>query len=278
MPELPEVEMVARTLRPRLVGRRVLAVETSGLPLRRPVDRARLSARGGGRQRRISGAGGKIPADRSVVGATLLAHLGMSGRFTFAPPEAPRAPHTHVVFALDDGVELRYVDHRRFGILRVYDHARVRGSAELSILGPDPFEAAFTIDYLVSQLGATRRDVKTFLLDQTRIAGVGNIYACEALFLGGNRPAAAHPSAGSGASGTTSTARSSRRSRQASPIAAPASQTMWTRTASWARTRTRSTCMGAKASRAEPVGVSSVAWSRERARPSTARNVRGNPS
>jgi formamidopyrimidine-DNA glycosylase len=188
MPELPEVEMVARTLRPRLVGRRVLAVETSGLPLRRPVDRARLKKVAvGASVESVERVGKYLLIDLSS-GTTLLAHLGMSGRFTFAPPETPRAPHTHVVFALDDGVELRYVDHRRFGILRAYDRSRVRGSPELSILGPDPFEAGFTVEYLAAQLAKTRRDVKTFLLDQTRIAGVGNIYASEALFLAGIGP------------------------------------------------------------------------------------------
>jgi formamidopyrimidine-DNA glycosylase len=188
VPELPEVEMVARTLRPRLVGRRITAVETSGKKLRQAVDRARLKKLAvGASVDAVSRIGKYLLIDLSS-GATLLSHLGMTGWFVFRQPQEPRAPHTHVVFTLDDGLELRYADHRRFGILRIYPTARVRRSPELSILGVDPLDDAFTVDHLAQQLKATRRDVKTFLLDQTRLAGVGNIYACEALFLAGISP------------------------------------------------------------------------------------------
>ncbi len=180
--------MVARTLRPRLVGRRIVGVETSGLALRRPIDRARLrKVAVGAEVEAVTRIGKYLLIDLSSQ-STLLVHLGMSGRFVFARPPIARAPHTHAVFALDDGVELRYVDHRRFGILRVYRSDAVRASAELSILGLDPFDAEFTVEHLAAQLTATRREVKSFLLDQTRLAGVGNIYACEALFLAGIGP------------------------------------------------------------------------------------------
>jgi formamidopyrimidine-DNA glycosylase len=188
VPELPEVEMVARTLRPRLVGRRIVSVETSGKPLRRPIDRGRLRKVAVGATVESVSRTGKYLLVELSSHHTLVLHLGMSGRFVFARPEAERAPHTHVVLALHDGVELRYVDHRRFGILRAYATERVRESAELKILGVDPLEPAFTVEYLRAQLKETKRDVKTFLLDQTRIAGVGNIYACEALFLAGISP------------------------------------------------------------------------------------------
>jgi formamidopyrimidine-DNA glycosylase len=184
MPELPEVEMVARTLRPRLVGRRVVGVETSGKKLRRPIDLRALRGTTAESVERI----GKYLLMRFSTEKTLIAHLGMSGRFLFARPEAPRPSHTHAVLALDDGLELRYVDYRRFGVLRVYASGRVHRSPELANLGVDPLEPAFTVEYLAVQLAATHRDVKTFLLDQTRIAGVGNIYACEALYLAGIAP------------------------------------------------------------------------------------------
>jgi formamidopyrimidine-DNA glycosylase len=188
MPELPEVEWVARTLRPKLLGRRITAVETSGKKLRRPVERDKLKKLAvGATVEAVSRVGKYLLIDLSS-GATLVSHLGMTGWYLFAKPEAPREKHTHVVFTLDSGVELRYTDHRRFGILRVYPTERVRQSAELAILGVDPLDDAFTVEYLAQQLKATRRDVKTFLLDQTRIAGVGNIYACEALFLARTSP------------------------------------------------------------------------------------------
>jgi formamidopyrimidine-DNA glycosylase len=183
MPELPEVEWVARTLRPRLVGRRITAVETSGKKLRRPVERDKLKKLAVGAAVQAVHRTGKYLLIELSSGATLVSHLGMTGWYLFAKPEAAREKHTHVVFTLDSGLELRYTDHRRFGILRVYPTPQVRASPELAILGVDPLEPGFTVEYLREQLKATRRDVKTFLLDQTRIAGVGNIYACEALFL-----------------------------------------------------------------------------------------------
>jgi formamidopyrimidine-DNA glycosylase len=183
MPELPEVEIVARTLRPRLVGRSVTAVETSGKKLRRPIDRAQLRrACLGARVEEVSRIGKYLTIGLST-GWTLLAHLGMTGRFLVVGAQAPRAPHTHAVFALDDGRELRFVDHRRFGVLRAYRADGLAASAELSILGPDPLEPDFTVEYLACELSSARRDLKSFLLDQTRIAGLGNIYVCEALHL-----------------------------------------------------------------------------------------------
>jgi formamidopyrimidine-DNA glycosylase len=188
MPELPEVEMVARTLRPRLVGRRLVAVETSGLPLRRPVDAAGLRAAcRNARVEAVRRIGKYLLVDLSSQ-QVLVAHLGMSGRLLFAAAGASRAPHTHVVFSLDDEQELRYVDPRRFGVLVVYPRARAAGSPELSVLGIDPLEPAFTVAYLAGALAGARRDLKGFLLDQSRIAGLGNIYACEAMFHAGLGP------------------------------------------------------------------------------------------
>jgi formamidopyrimidine-DNA glycosylase len=87
-----------------------------------------------------------------------------------------------------EGLSLHYVDPRRFGILCAYAAQSLGESKELSLLGPDPLEPQFTVEYLTAELKASRRDLKGFLLDQTRIAGLGNIYACEACFLAGLRP------------------------------------------------------------------------------------------
>jgi formamidopyrimidine-DNA glycosylase len=181
MPELPEVEMVVRTLRPRLVGERIHAVETSGLPLRKPIDRKTLE--------RVC-VGAKVEAVRRIGKYwlidlsnrhVLLGHLGMSGRLLFAPAAEPRAPHTHAVFTLGKKLELRYVDPRRFGVLRSYVQAEAANSPELSVLGVDPLEPEFTIDYLTQALKPSKRDLKAFLMDQSTVAGLGNIYVCEAL-------------------------------------------------------------------------------------------------
>jgi formamidopyrimidine-DNA glycosylase len=106
----------------------------------------------------------------------------MTGRLSVTDAKSPRAPHTHAVFALASGRELRYVDPRRFGLMRVYPRSEAEDSDELTVLGLDPFDARFTAEYLEQSLGESRRDIKAFLMDQSRIAGLGNIYVCEALF------------------------------------------------------------------------------------------------
>jgi formamidopyrimidine-DNA glycosylase len=100
----------------------------------------------------------------------------MSGRLTLARADAPRAPHTHVVFGLDEGRELRFVDPRRFGQVATLPPGHAPD------VGVEPLGAGFTAGRLAALLEATRRPIKALLLDQTRIAGIGNIYVCEALF------------------------------------------------------------------------------------------------
>lgn len=185
MPELPEVETVVRSLRPHLVGARISEVTTSGLPLRlgRPVDLRAL--------RKFSRATEVVAIRRrakyvlvdlrGASGATsgLLVHLGMSGRLRLFAADAPRAPHTHVVWHLDGARELRYSDPRRFGLVKAA--AAPDGLPELANLGPDPLDA-LDVATLAAALGGSRAPLKSFLLDQTQIAGLGNIYVCEAMF------------------------------------------------------------------------------------------------
>jgi formamidopyrimidine-DNA glycosylase len=174
--------MVARTLRPRLVGRRIAGVEVSGKRLRRPIDlRALKRACVRETVERVDRLGKYLLLGCSSA-RTIVAHLGMSGRFTFAREAQPVEPHTHVRFFLADDEELRFVDPRRFGVISVYPSSSARSSPELAELGVDPLEEAFTAEYLAQALGSTRRDVKAFLLDQQRIWGLGPIYAAEALF------------------------------------------------------------------------------------------------
>lgn len=188
VPELPEVETVARSLR-RLVGRTVARVETSGLPLRAPVDRRRLRrACEGARVEAVRRVGKYLLLELSR-GDVLLAHLGMSGRLLLARDGAPRAAHTHAVFTLDGGGELRFVDPRRFGVLVAYRRDALGKSRELAALGPDPLTGEFTVEALAGSLAASRGvAVKGFLLDQRRVAGLGNIYVSEALFVAGISP------------------------------------------------------------------------------------------
>lgn len=182
MPELPEVETVVRTLRPRLLGATIAAVWSSGKSLRmaRPIDRAALA--------RLSIAshivavrrkGKYILVDLQPEQAGILIHLGMSGRLRLQAADEPRASHTHVVWSLADGSELRFVDPRRFGWVQASPN--VDALPEVAGLGPDAL-LEMDASRLRASLAASAAPLKSFLLDQKRIAGLGNIYVCEALF------------------------------------------------------------------------------------------------
>jgi formamidopyrimidine-DNA glycosylase len=180
VPELPEVETVVRDLRPHLVGRRLMRLQVSKKALRRPWL-ARWKAKILGRRvRAIERRGKWILID--LEGPWLLVHLGMTGQFTIAPVSEPRRPHTHLVFTLDEGDhELRFCDIRRFGSVTYYaDRASLDAHFQEIRLGPEPF----LIDAPAwhARLRHARRNLKAVLLDQTIVAGVGNIYADEALF------------------------------------------------------------------------------------------------
>jgi len=186
VPELPEVETVRRTLEPA-VGRRVKQVWTSGLPLRMnsPVDRAGLERASVGAVLEAVRRHGKYLmlefADRAEL---VLVHLGMSGRLRLTAAGDPPAPHTHVVFALDGAQQIRYSDPRRFGLVAVAPGGeRRREHPALAELGRDPLLERVGGAFLHDAVKRSAQTMKTILLDQRILAGVGNIYACEALWL-----------------------------------------------------------------------------------------------
>jgi formamidopyrimidine-DNA glycosylase len=172
---------VVRDLRPRLVGRRIAGVRVSRLPLR-----TRWSAKWGaglaGRRVRAVQRRGKWILVSLDYGTHLLIHLGMTGQLRVVPARQPVARHTHVVFDLDRGREqLRFRDIRRFGSATVLAGAQlVDRFFEEARLGPEPFD--LDTRYWRQCLARTRRCLKAILLDQRVVAGVGNIYADEALF------------------------------------------------------------------------------------------------
>jgi formamidopyrimidine-DNA glycosylase len=191
VPELPEVETVRRTLAPAL-GRRVTRVWWSGKSLRlnRPVDLPGLVAVAeGAALARIGRRGKYLVLEMAGRSAGILVHLGMSGRFRLVASSAPHAPHTHVVLGLEDGTDLRFSDTRRFGMVEPL--AVTAGSAvhpALSGLGVDPLEDELDPAALHARLRQSGQALKALLLDQRILAGVGNIYASEALFRAGLRP------------------------------------------------------------------------------------------
>jgi formamidopyrimidine-DNA glycosylase len=189
VPELPEVETIVRGLRPILRGRRVRAVWTSGLPLHlaRPVDRRALEAVSVGHAFAGARRLGKyilLEVDAGD-GLGVAVHLGMTGRLRVQASRVAREPHTHVVFQLDRGDELRFVDPRRFGWVAA--GSPLSALPALAALGPDPL-TALDAAALCEAMRGVRAPIKAFLLDQSRIAGIGNIYACEALHRAGVHP------------------------------------------------------------------------------------------
>lgn len=189
MPELPEVETVRRAAAERLCARTVTGVSVRNPQLRRPVDVDALRAACEDRTIRRIERRGKFLIARLDGPADLVLHLGMSGAFRVLPAETPLDPHEHVVWHLDDGFDWRFHDPRRFGsveLLPTDEGAAAHPS--LAAMGPEPLDPAWTGHHLHCELRRTDRPVKLALLDQHLVAGLGNIYVCEALFAAGISP------------------------------------------------------------------------------------------
>jgi len=187
MPELPEVETVRRALELELGEVRVLAVGGRSIALRRPLVIEDLAAVLPGRRFAAARRRGKFLLLDLEPPGTLLCHLGMSGRLTLDASSAPLLPHTHAVLRLDDGRELRFVDPRRFGLLAWLEPGAEDADPSLARLGPEPLDPEIG-RWLPPRLKARRAPLKALLLDQHLVAGVGNIYAAEALWRAGLRP------------------------------------------------------------------------------------------
>jgi formamidopyrimidine-DNA glycosylase len=181
MPELPEVETVRRTLEPQVVGRRVVGLASADFPgVTGDVSPEQVAALIGGRV--ISGVRrrGKYLLLDFDDGSGLIIHLRMTGVLLVTAAEAPPLRFQRLSVALDDGRELRFADQRKFGrvVYRPADAARGLDAK----LGPEPLSPAFNAAYLTARLAGRRAPIKALLLDQRIVAGIGNIYADEALF------------------------------------------------------------------------------------------------
>ena len=183
MPELPEVETVARGLAARLTGRRVSRVLLNRADLRWPLPPGLAGHVEGRRVERIARRA-KYLLFHLEDGGVLLAHLGMSGRMVLGSDDAAEErPHDHVVFRFDDGAVLRFNDARRFGLL---DYAATAEALarhpRLEHLGPEPLGNEFSGPVLAEALAGKATPIKAALLDQRVVAGLGNIYVCESLY------------------------------------------------------------------------------------------------
>jgi formamidopyrimidine-DNA glycosylase len=191
MPELPEVETVRRGLVPRLVGHRIVRLTQRRKDLRVPLP-ARFAAKVEGRTVQAIDRRAKYLLLRLDDGHTLIVHLGMSGRMTLhdasSAAEHPFERHDHVVFDMDDGWQVRFNDARRFGLMLLVPTEAVEKHKAFKGLGPEPLDRSFDGGALAARLKGRRTPIKAALLDQKTLVGVGNIYACEALYMSGISP------------------------------------------------------------------------------------------
>lgn len=181
MPELPEVEIVVRRLNLLLNGRTIVKASLLN-PRLAPENSTRQfsSWLRGARVEEIKRRGKYILFHLSNS-RTLLAHLGMTGRFIYLDEQASDTPHTRAVFWLAGGKKLLFDDVRQFGLLAVVRTAELEGFKYLSKLAPEPFSEEFSLEYFAGILGRCMQSIKLTLLDQEKIVGLGNIYAAEAL-------------------------------------------------------------------------------------------------
>jgi formamidopyrimidine-DNA glycosylase len=187
MPELPEVETVCRGLAPLLEGRRLVRVEARRPDLRLPLP-PDLSERLTGRRVEAVRRRAKYILVHMEGGAVLLCHLGMSGRMTIGRDLGPPERHDHVVMETEDGSEIRFNDARRFGLMVLAREDALDEHPLLAGLGPEPLGNAFDAETFSERIRTRLSPIKTVLLDQTVVAGIGNIYASEALFRAGISP------------------------------------------------------------------------------------------
>ncbi len=188
MPELPEVETVRLGLEQAMAGRLLLRVLQRRPDLRRPFPPL-FESRLIGRRIETLSRRAKYLALHLDDGAAVLVHLGMSGRMLVGrQSNEPFGAHDHVVFDLDDGGRVVFNDARRFGLIDLTETALLLDHPLLRDIGPEPLGEAFTAKVLASRIAGKSSPIKIVLLDQTVVAGIGNIYASEALFRAGIDP------------------------------------------------------------------------------------------
>jgi formamidopyrimidine-DNA glycosylase len=191
MPELPEVELVAKSLDALVKGRKMLAAEL----LRERLAPEHSTADFGERLKdatitRVGRRGKHILFDLDNA-QTLIAHLRMSGRFLLLPIERENPKFTHAVFYFADESRLVFSDQRHFGRMKIVETAKLNEAKEITNLAPEPLSEDFNKKYFREILKTSKRSLKEFLLDQTKVVGLGNIYAAEAMFLARVNPHAA---------------------------------------------------------------------------------------
>ena len=190
MPELPEVEVTRLGLLPHLPGRLIRKISFSNKRLRTPVPGKLLTTHLPGKKIIAIDRRAKYLLFRISDGSTIVIHLGMTGKLGLISSQEPPAKHDHLRLLLDDGMEVRFNDSRRFGnvIFWAADEAEKMENEFFSHTGSEPFSKAFSVSYLKQKSRSRRVPVKNFLMDSRVIAGIGNIYANEILFASSLHP------------------------------------------------------------------------------------------
>ena len=188
MPELPEVETIRHTLKRFVVGKTIENVQVFWPKIiKQPDDVEAFKLLLHGQTIHDIKRKGKFLLFE-LDDYYLVSHLRMEGKYSVHPKVEAIPKHTHVIFALSTGEELRYNDVRKFGTMHVLEKNQLFQEKPLNHLGPDPFDPEFTIDYFSEKIKRTNRVIKAVLLDQTVVAGLGNIYVDETLFKAGVHP------------------------------------------------------------------------------------------
>jgi formamidopyrimidine-DNA glycosylase len=190
MPELPEVDLVARALRSLIVGTTVYSAEILRPRLVIGTTPEQFVSELKNRSIRDVSRRGKFVLTEFDGDITLLTHLRMSGRFGYFGSRQELPKHTHAIFQLNNGMRLAFSDQRHFGMMKIVPNGQLYTSSELASLGPEPISDAFTKTYLAGVLGSRRRSIKEVLMDQSVVAGLGNIYVAEILFRARVKPTA----------------------------------------------------------------------------------------
>ena len=199
VPELPEVEHVVRALRRAVVGRTIVASQVTLPKLISALKPAQFNRKiKGSRIEAINrrgkfilielGSAGILPAKRAQRALVLAVHLRMTGKFLYLAADEDLPKHAHAIFYLDNDRRLVFRDQRQFGVMKLVPRTQLQQTKGIVELAPEPFGDEFNVAYLKEILRRSRRTLKTMLLDQTKVLGLGNIYAAEALFRAGVSP------------------------------------------------------------------------------------------
>lgn len=188
MPELPEVELVTRALEILVRGRTIQMAELRRARLAPDCPPGEFAQKLRGAKINFVHRRGKHILFDLDNGRTLITHLRMSGRFLLLNPDREDPKFTHAVFYLEGDTRLVFQDQRHFGLMKIVETVDLYEAKELKKLAPEPFSDEFSVDYFRKTLKTSKKNLKEFLIDQTKVTGVGNIYASEAMFLAGADP------------------------------------------------------------------------------------------